>query len=260
MTLPIYQVDAFTSKLFAGNPAAIVPLTEWLPDSLLQSIAQENNLAETAYFVPNGEAYHLRWFTPAVEVDLCGHATLAAALVLMECLGYTAPRIDFDTRSGRLTVTREDGRYWLDFPARPPVEIDLEAPIREGIGAAPVAALKARDHLLVYETQAEVAALNPNYLRMAETEHFAVIATAPGEDCDFVSRFFAPRQGINEDPVTGSAHCTLTPYWAQRLGKTTLSARQISSRGGELQCELLGDRVRIGGYGVLYLRGEIEVA
>jgi predicted PhzF superfamily epimerase YddE/YHI9 len=259
MTLPIYQVDAFTSKLFAGNPAAIVPLTEWLPDTLLQSIAQENNLAETAYFVREGDAYRLRWFTPAVEVDLCGHATLAAAFVLRECLGYTGPRIDFDSRSGRLTVSCEDGRYWLDFPARPPVAIELETPIRDGMGRPPLAALKARDHLLVYETQAEVAALSPDYARIAETDHFAVIATAPGDDCDFVSRFFAPRQGINEDPVTGSAHCTLTPYWAARLGKTKLTARQISARGGQLWCELHADRVRIGGDGVLYLRGEIEV-
>ena len=259
MKLPIYQVDAFTSKLFAGNPAAVVPLTEWLPDTRLQAIARENNQADTAYFVAEGDHYRLRWFTPTVEVDLCGHATLAAAYVLMECLDHPGAQVDFDTRSGRLSVKRDEGCYWLDFPARRPVPIELETPIREGIGAVPVAALKARDHLLVYETQAEVAALNPNFLRMAETDHFAVIATAPGDDCDFVSRFFAPRQGINEDPVTGSAHCTLTPYWAERLGKTKLTARQISPRGGDLQCELAGDRVRIGGYGVLYLRGEIEV-
>lgn len=258
MKLPIYQVDAFTSKLFSGNPAAIVPLAAWLPDEVLQNIAAENNLAETAYFVPQGDAYHLRWFTPTVEVDLCGHATVASAAVLYESLGYSAPRVDFDSKSGRLSVTRDGDVYWLDFPSRPPAPTAMPPDILEAIGGLPVETLSARDGVLVYRTQREVAALRPDFSRLARSqEFFAIIATAPGEDCDFVSRFFAPLQGIPEDPVTGSAHCELIPYWAEKLGKTKLQARQISARGGELFCEMAGDRVRIGGRAVLYLKGEI---
>ena len=258
MKLPIYQVDAFTSKLFGGNPAAIVPLDEWLPDQVLQNIAAENNLAETAYFVPQGDAYHLRWFTPAVEVDLCGHATVASAAVLYECLGYSAPRIDFDSKSGRLSVTLNGGVYWLDFPSRPPAPTEMPAGILEAMGGSPAETLSARDAVLVYGSQQEVATLRPDFAQLARSkEFFAVIATAKGDDCDFVSRFFAPLQGIPEDPVTGSAHCELIPYWTEKLGKTKLQARQISARGGELFCEMAGDRVRIGGHAALYLKGEI---
>ncbi len=261
MKLPIYQVDAFTARLFSGNPAAIVPLETWLPDDLLQNIAAENNLAETAYFVRQGDAYHLRWFTPTVEVDLCGHATVAAAAVLYECLGYLAPRIDFNSKSGRLSVARDNGVYWLDFPSRPPVPAAMPPEILEGMGGSPVETLSARDAVLVYGSQREVAALRPDFSRLAAAkEFFAVIATAPGDECDFVSRFFAPLQGIPEDPVTGSAHCELIPYWAEKLGRSKLRARQISSRGGELFCEMAGDRVRIGGHAALYLRGEISLS
>lgn len=262
MTLAIYQVDAFTSRLYGGNPAAIVPLDAWLPDAEMQSIAAENNLAETAYFVPQGDGYHLRWFTPAVEVDLCGHATLAAALVLYECLGYAKPQVSFASKSGPLAVTRDpEGVYWLDFPSRPPVAITASMDVLRAVGGSPKEVLAARDQFLVYETEKEVRALKPDMTALGKAKDvFAAIATAPGTDCDFVSRFFAPGAGIPEDPVTGSAHCELIPYWAARLGKTKMFARQISARGGEIWCEHQGDRVRIGGRGVLYLKGEIYLA
>lgn len=259
MRLPIYQVDAFTNRLFAGNPAAICPLEQWLPDEALQSIALENNLAETAYFIPNGEAYHLRWFTPAVEVDLCGHATLASAYVLWEKLGFAGDRIDFDTRSGRLSVARCDGWMTLDFPSRPPQPCEVHAGLLGALGGSPQEVLAARDYLVVYATEEEVRSLKPNLGGLMDIDRFAVIVTAPGRECDFVSRFFAPAKGVPEDPVTGSAHCTLTPYWAKRLGKTQMVARQISHRGGDLRVELLGDRVAISGQAVLYLEGAIEV-
>lgn len=259
MKLPLYQVDAFTDRLFAGNPAAICPLDAWLPDSILQAIAAENNLAETAYLVPSGEAWHLRWFTPAVEVDLCGHATLASAYVLWERLGVTAERIGFDTRSGRLWVTRRGDLLTLDFPSRPPGPCEPHPDLLGALGGEPREILAARDYLVVYGSEGEVRALRPDMGRLAQVDRFAVIATAPGDDCDFVSRFFAPAKGIPEDPVTGSAHCTLTPFWAERLQKTKLRARQISARGGELHCEQHGDRVSIAGKAVLYLEGTIEV-
>lgn len=258
MRLPLFQVDAFTRRRFEGNPAAICPLPKWLPDATLQSIAAENNLAETAFFVAEPEGYRLRWFTPAVEVDLCGHATLAAAYVLMDCLGFGANQVTFHSRSGPLTVIRADDLYSLDFPARPGTLAPANPILAEALGATPEAILEARDTMCVFKTAPEVLALRPNMEALAKHESFAVIATAPGDDCDFVSRFFAPRQGIPEDPVTGSAHCTLTPYWAQRLGKNTLFARQVSPRGGELWCEDRGDRVRISGHGALYLTGFIE--
>lgn len=256
MRLPLFQADAFTNRLFGGNPAAVVPLETWLPDATLQAIAQENNLAETAYIVRTGETWHLRWFTPMQEIDLCGHATLAAAFVMSEYLGIAESTILFDTLSGRLTVTREGNVYWLDFPARPGKPVAVPELVA-AVGGSPVETLAARDHMLVYRTEEEVAALAPDFHALRKLDHFAAIATAPGKTCDFVSRFFAPRAGIDEDPVTGSAHCTLTPYWAEKLGKTRLAARQISPRVGNLDCILAGDRVRMGGQGVLYLKGEI---
>ena len=259
MRLPIYQVDAFTKRRFAGNPAAVCPLPKWLPDQTLLDIAAENNLAETAYFVAEPDGYRLRWFTPAVEVDLCGHATLAAAVVLMDCLGFGGDQVTFHSRSGPLTVARAGDLYTLDFPARPGVPQAVDPALAQALGATPQAIFAARDTLCVFESAAQVKALEPNMDALKALAAFAVIATAPGDDCDFVSRFFAPKEGINEDPVTGSAHCTLTPYWAARLGKTNLFARQISARGGELWCEDRGDRVRIGGYGALYLTGFIEI-
>ena len=259
MRLPLYQVDAFTERRFAGNPAAICPLPKWLPDATLQAIAAENNLAETAYFVAEPDGYRLRWFTPAVEVDLCGHATLAAAYVLMNCLGFGGDQVTFHSRSGPLTVARSGEMVTLDFPSRPGERQPIDPAIAAALGATPTEILAARDTMCVLATAAEVRALQPDMTALKQLAPWALIVTAPGDDCDFVSRFFAPKQGIDEDPVTGSAHCTLTPYWAARLGKTNLFARQVSPRGGELWCEDRGDRVRISGHGALYLTGFIEV-
>lgn len=261
MNLPLYWVDAFTSRVFAGNPAAVVPLDRWLDDALMQRIAFENGLAETAFFVRTGEGrYHLRWFTPGAEVDLCGHATVATAFTLFTQLGFAGDRITFDSRSGPLHVTRlTDGRIELDFPSRPAVPVAPPAALLKGLGTTPAYYAQAQANLAVFNTAAEVLALRPDFAALATLEQYGTIVTAPGEDCDFVSRFFAPRVGVPEDPVTGSAHCVLTPYWAARLGKTRLHARQLSARGGELWCELAGDRVKIAGHAVLYLRGTIDV-
>lgn len=261
MLLPLYWIDAFTDKVFAGNPAAVVPLAEWLPDDLMQRIAFENGLAETAFFVRTAEArYHLRWFTPTVEVDLCGHATLASAFVLFAQLGLAGHSVTFDSRSGPLAVTRRSNEVLkLDFPSRPTQLCAVPAGLVDALGATPIHVARARDILCVFTCEEEVVALKPDFAALAQLDGFAVIATAPGRECDFVSRFFAPRAGINEDPVTGSAHCTLIPYWADRQGKTKLHARQVSARGGELWCELRGDRVGIAGRAVLYLRGEIQL-
>jgi PhzF family phenazine biosynthesis protein len=261
MNVPIYQVDAFSSKLFGGNPAAICPLDEWLSDATLQSIAAENNLAETAYYVPKNGGFHLRWFTPGVEVDLCGHATLAAAHVIMD-IRREVPngRVAFDSKSGELIVNRDGDLYALDFPARPPVETAFDDKLIDALGAKPTMVLGARDYLCVFDTEADVRAVKPNMEKLAAIDRFATIITAPGTDCDFVSRFFAPAKGVPEDPVTGSAHCTLIPYWAKRLGKTKLFARQVSPRGGELWCEHRGDRVTIAGRAVKYLEGTIVVS
>jgi len=259
MRLPLYQVDAFTQRRFAGNPAAICPLPKWLPDATLQAIAAENNLAETAYITKDTEGYRIRWFTPAVEVDLCGHATLATAYVLMNCLGFGGDQVTFHSRSGPLTVARSGDLFTLDFPARPGAPVPANPALAAALGAEPESMLAARDTMCVFRTAADVHALKPNFAALAAVDAFGIIATAPGDDCDFVSRFFAPKQGIDEDPVTGSAHCTLTPYWSARLGRPNLFARQISARGGELWCEDRGDRVRIGGHGVLVLTGFLEL-
>lgn len=257
MKIPIYQVDAFTSRLFAGNPAAVCPLDEWLDDATLQAIAAENNLSETAFFVPRGERFHLRWFTPAVEVDLCGHATLATAYVIFNHLRPELDSAAFDTQSGELVVRREGGLLAMDFPARPPQPLTPHERLIDALGTQPDTVLASRDYLVVYHDEEQVRTLQPDMDLVAGVDRFAVIVTAPGRDCDFVSRFFAPAQGVNEDPVTGSAHCTLVPYWSKRLHKTRLHARQVSSRGGELFCEDLGERVKISGHAALYLKGEI---
>lgn len=259
MDLQIFQVDAFTSKPFGGNPAAVVPLTEWLPVETMQKIALENNLSETAFFVRRGDSYELRWFTPTVEIDLCGHATLASASVLFDVLGASENVVKFQTKSGLLTVEKEGDLLVLDFPSRPAVECETPAGLVEAIGKEPKKILKARDYLMVYATEDEVRDIDPNFAELLKIPTHAVIVTAPGKECDFVSRFFAPEVGVFEDPVTGSAHCTLIPYWAEVLGKTELSARQISSRGGELSCRLAGDRVKIGGRAALYMKGEIYI-
>ncbi len=257
--IPIYQVDAFASRVFAGNPAAVCPLDDWLPDEVLQAIAVENNLSETAFFVKNGADFDLRWFTPASEVDLCGHATLGSAYVIANYLDNGSTEVRFHSRSGLLTVTREGDLYTLDFPALPPRRIEDSAAVAEALGAEVAELWDEMDLMAVFASEAEVAALAPDMAKVAALETRGVIATAPGEDCDFVSRFFAPRSKLPEDPVTGSAHCILTPYWSARLGKTRMSARQISARGGELEVEACGERVRISGRVAPYMEGRIRV-
>ena len=258
MQLPIYQVDAFTPKLFGGNPAAVCPLEEWLPDDLLQAIAAENNLSETAFYVGRASRCHLRWFTPGREVDLCGHATLATAHVILNVLPNEAGQVVFDTRSGELTVKRDGDRLVMDFPSKPPKPCDPPAGMLEALGGEPLEFLRGQYYLAVYGSEAEVGGLKPNFHALSKMDD-AVIVTAPGDEADFVSRFFAPTFGIDEDPVTGSAHCTLVPFWAERQCKSWFDARQISDRGGELHCEDRGGRVTIAGQAVLYLAGEITV-
>ena len=263
MLLPLYQIDAFSDRPFAGNPAAVCPLTEWLPAATMQAIAAENNLAETAFFVPQAEGeYAIRWFTPAVEVELCGHATLASAHVLYRHLKFEGPEIVFHSQSGPLRVHQAaDGRLTLDFPARPPHPIQQHPDgLLDGLRATPLSILAGPDLVCVFNSEADVRALRPDMSHLSKVEYRAVIATAPGsEGVDFVSRFFGPRVGVPEDPVTGSAHTTLVPYWAARLGKTHLHARQVSARGGDLWCELRADRVLMSGHAVTYLKGEIEI-
>ncbi len=259
MQIPLFQIDAFTGRLFSGNPAAVCPLEEWLDDRQMQSIAAENNLSETAFFVPHGGKYQLRWMTPTVEVDLCGHATLASAFVILNYLEPDRESVVFETKSGDLTVLRDGELLAMDFPARMPAPCDRREDLAAGLGRQPVEWLVSRDHMAVYESEEDVRSLKPNMELLAQAEHFAVIATAPGRDVDFVSRFFAPRAGIPEDPVTGSAHCTLIPYWANRLGKLKFHALQLSPRGGELWCEHAGDRVIIAGRAVRYLEGLIHL-
>lgn len=259
MSIPYYQVDAFADKLFAGNAAGVCILSHWLSDELLQSIAAENNLAETAFIIQGDGIFELRWFTPAVEVDLCGHATLAAAHVIFEHLGYRGERVRFFTRSGELGVARSGDLLELDFPSRPAASCTAPPELVAGFGRAPVYVAKARDYLAVFECEQDVRELQPDMRELAKLDALGIIATAPGVNSDFVSRFFAPRAGIPEDPVTGSAHCTLVPYWAERMGKTELHAQQVSKRGGELYCRLLDDRVGIAGRAVTYSTGFIHV-
>jgi PhzF family phenazine biosynthesis protein len=260
MSIPYYQVDAFTAGgLFTGNPAGVCLLTHWLPDATLQSIATENNLAETAFVVQRDTCFNLRWFTPTLEMDLCGHATLAPAHVIFRHLGYRAPVVRFQTRSGMLTVSRNEDLMTLDFPARPATLCETPRELVDGLRALPAAAAKARDYLAVFETEQAVRSLQPDMAALMRLDSLGIIATAPGDHCDFVSRFFAPRAGIPEDPVTGSAHCTLIPYWAQRLGRSELRALQVSPRGGELFCEHRGERVGIGGRAVTYSSGFLHV-
>ncbi len=260
MKLNIYQVDAFTNKVFGGNPAAVCPLDEWLETDLMQKIALENNLSETAFFVKNEDVYEIRWFTPTYEIDLCGHATLASAFVIFECLKLEQNQIKFHShKSGNLSVEKKVDLLILDFPSRPVSACEAPKGLIEAIGKQPKEVLKARDYFLVYENEQEILDIKPNFSKLLEIEAHGFIVTAKGDSSDFVSRFFAPEVGVFEDPVTGSSHCNLIPYWAEKLGKTKLFGRQISQRGGELFCELKGDRVNIGGNAVLYLQGEIYV-
>lgn len=259
MKLPLWQVDAFASQRFAGNPAAVVPLREWLPDAMLQAIAAENNLAETAYLVPHGDAYAIRWFTPGMEVPLCGHATLASGWVVLNRLEPGRERVTFHSKSGPLVVVRDGERFAMDFPAIAVEPSAGNGALVAALGATPKALFQGFQWLAEYGSEAEVRALKPDFAAKALLDIHGVIATAPGRDCDFVSRFFAPQAGVNEDPVTGSAHSRLVPFWARKLNKTKLLARQVSARGGELWCELKGDRVVMAGYATPYLEGTIEV-
>jgi len=259
MKLPLYQIDAFTSRLFRGNPAAVVLLDDWLADETLMAIAAENNLAETAFVVPRGDVMPLRWFTPTVEVDLCGHATLAAAHVLFRYSFPSAGRVTFGTRSGNLAVTREDELLSMEFPSRPGKPMEISETLVTALGVRPREAYGSRDLLAVFDSESQIRDFQPDFQRIATLDTFAVIVSAPGDTADYVYRFFAPRQGIPEDPATGSANCTLVPYWAARLGKSELVAKQLSARGGDLRCALRGDHVLIAGRTVEYLRGEITV-
>ena len=257
MRLPFYRVSAFTADPFGGNPAAVCLLDEWLPDPVLQRVAAENNLSETAFLVSRQGYFDLRWMTPATEVDLCGHATLAAAFVLFHERGFGGSRIAFKTLSGQLFASRLDSGLELDFPSRPPQPCLAPAVLLQALGRAPIEVRKSRDYFVVFDRASEVAALRPNLELLLELDALGLIVTAPGDREDFVSRFFAPKAGVPEDPVTGSAHSSLIPYWSERLKKTELFARQISSRVGELRCRHLGERVGIGGQCALYCRGEL---
>ncbi|SMC60203.1 PhzF family phenazine biosynthesis protein [Moheibacter sediminis] len=261
MNLKIYQIDAFTDEIFGGNPAAVCPLNEWLDDTLLQKIAMENNLAETAFYVNNRDEYEIRWFTPTVEVDLCGHATLAAAYVLLTLENHEGDTVLFHSpRSGALTVARSGDLLTLNFPADVFGTVDLSAELLRCFEERPQAAYKGKtDYMLVFENEAEVKGLVPALESISQLDGRGVIVTAKGNEVDFVSRFFAPQSGIDEDPVTGSAHTTLTPYWAVELGKDELTAKQLSSRKGDLKCRILGNRVEISGKAKLYMKGEIYV-
>lgn len=259
-TLPIFQVDAFTTKLFGGNPAAVVPLDSWLSEALMQNIAMENNLAETAFIVHEAEGYRIRWFTPAVEVDLCGHATLASAYVYFNELGHKADSISFNSRSGSLIVKRNGDELTLDFPKDDLNEIPLTADLTSAFSEKPIAAFRGKtDFMIIFSSENEIATMVPDLNKINALQARGVIVTAKGNEVDFVSRFFAPQAGINEDPVTGSAHTSLTPYWSQKLGKKTLTASQLSPRLGYLKCTDNGSRVLISGHCRLYLKGEISV-
>ena len=256
MRLPIHQVDAFTDHPFGGNPAAVMPLPEWLPDPLLQSIAKENNLSETAFFVPEGAGYRLRWFTPMHEVDLCGHATLASAFIILTELHPAWPQVAFSSRSGPLAVHRDQDRFRMDFPSRPSRPAPVPQGLAEALGAQVLEAWQStRDLLAVLDSERTVRDLQPDMGALVRLEPYTVVVTAKGETVDFVSRFFVPKGGIPEDPVTGSAHSALIPFWAERLGRRKLHALQVSPRGGELFCELQGDRVDIAGKAVKVMQG-----
>jgi PhzF family phenazine biosynthesis protein len=255
MDLYLYQVDAFASKLFEGNPAAVCPLDEWLPDDVMQNIATENNLSETAFFVPKGDDFHIRWFTPASEVHLCGHATLATAYVLFNILAYKK----VESRSGILTVFKDNDRLVMDFPAQPPVPCDTPEAIVKAFGNVPVECLTSEDYIVVFENEEDVESAAPDFEQLKKLGLRGVAITAKSDRYDFVARFFAPNYGIPEDPVTGSAYTQLTPYWASKLGSKKFSVKQMSPRGGELICEIVDDRVFISGKAVKYLEGKISI-
>jgi PhzF family phenazine biosynthesis protein len=262
MKLQIFQVDAFTSTPFGGNPAAVVPLEAWLPDKTMLKIAAENNLSETAFFVKEGDKYHIRWFTPTIEVNLCGHATLASSHVIFNELKLEDAFIPFHSdRSGHLGVEKHGDKLVLDFPAYPLTETEQSDELAQAVGIVPARVYESQGNMVFMrvESEEEIRALEPDFNALLQIPYDEVIVTAPGDDCDFASRMFAPKIGIPEDPVTGAIHCSLIPYWAEELGKDTLFARQVSKRGGELFCESTGERVKIGGHAVTFLKGEIYV-
>lgn len=261
MVLALYQVDAFAEKVFAGNPAAIIPLDDWLEDDLMQKIAMENNLSETAYFVRTDDGYHLRWFTPEYEIDLCGHATLASAYVVKNFMAPHLAEINFSTqKAGVLRASAKDGLYTLDFPSRMPQPCEVPDKLLASLQVSNVVeVLKSRDYFVVLPNEEAVRNVEPDYGLMKELDTIGVIVTAKGHEADVVSRCFYPGAGIPEDPVTGSAHCNIVPYWSEKLGRTKLFCQQLSPRHGNLQCELAGGRVLMSGKCVLYLRGEIQL-
>ncbi len=259
MRIPIFQIDAFTDTLFQGNPAAVCPIEDWLEDAVMQSLAAENNLSETAFCVPRGDHYELRWFTPTQEVPLCGHATLAAAYVILTHLEPDVQEVIFSTQSGFLTVQREDPLFWMDFPSYRPQPAPVPDLIHQVLGISPVAFLQAQYDMAVLDSEATVRQVQPQLELLLQSPK-PLIITAAGQQCDFVSRFFAPQAGVPEDPVTGSAHCSLIPYWSQQLNRSTLQARQVSARGGSLVGQDHGDRVRIGGQAVQYLAGTVQLS
>ncbi len=264
MKLPLYQVDAFASEVFAGNPAAICPLEQWLPDELMQSIAAENNLSETAFYVTTQQGYHIRWFTPLHEVDLCGHATLAASHIIFSQFetAKTTP-IQFSSRSGILSVVKNGEFIEMNFPAQPPEICDMPVAISQAFETKPLACLKSQDYILIFENEESVLNASPDMACLNELDLRGVAITAQVQShkdgLDFVSRFFAPKYGINEDPVTGSSFTQLIPYWSDELNKSTLKARQISRRGGDVLCVNEGDRVQIAGKAIIYMSGEIDI-
>jgi PhzF family phenazine biosynthesis protein len=259
MEISIYQIDAFASRLFEGNPAAVCPLDKWLPDEIMQAIAAENNLSETAFFTPRGDGFHIRWFTPVSEVDLCGHATLAAAYVLFNILSYKKDRIEFDSRSGILAVAKDNGSLTMDFPSQPPVSCDIPMEIVRAFHASPVECLKSEDLIVVFERETDIESADPDFELLKKLDLRGVVITAESSRYDFVARFFAPKYGIPEDPVTGSAYTQLAPYWASRTGLKKFRVKQMSPRGGELTCEIAGDRVFISGKAIKYLEGKIRI-
>ncbi|MET0461792.1 MAG: PhzF family phenazine biosynthesis protein [Chitinophagaceae bacterium] len=258
MRLTLYQIDAFADKLFTGNPAAVIPLTTWIRDGLMQQLAMENNLAETVFFVQKGDDFEIRWFTPEKEINLCGHATLASAFVLFTQLGYNKPSITFHSQSGPLTITREGDRILMDFPSwRPERTDDYPSQLQEALGVNEIVGVyKSRDLLIELNKEEDVAKADPDFTLLKKLG-YKVIITAPGKEVDFVSRFFAPTYGVDEDPVTGSAHSQLIPFWSEKLNKHAMVARQLSKRGGQLWVEQKGDRVQMGGQCVFYMKGEI---
>ena len=259
MELPIYQIDAFASDVFKGNPAAVCPLSEWLPPETMQSIAAENNLSETAFFVSKGDDYSIRWFTPVSDVELCGHATLGSAYVLFNILGYENDAIRFDSKSGILAVTKQDDLLTLDFPKQPPVPCDMPLELIAAFNVEPIECMVSEDHIAVFENETDIETANPNFEQLKKLDSRGVIITAKSMHYDFVARFFAPKLGVPEDPVTGSAYTQLAPYWASKLGPKLFKAKQMSLRGGEVYCEIVGDRVLISGKAAKYMEGKITI-